>query len=133
MIELAEIEAARERIRGAALRTPLVRLYLDDAEPEIWCKLETLQPIGSFKIRPVGNAVLARPAASLAAGLYTCSSGNSAVAVAWLAQRLEVPATAVVTEAAPAAKIGRLRGVHLGERHGGHRVHHRVSQKGYMS
>jgi threonine dehydratase len=64
VIELAEIEAARERIAGSALRTPLVRLYHDDAQPEIWCKLESLQPIGSFKIRGATNAILeASPAA----------------------------------------------------------------------
>ena len=57
MIALAEIEAARERIRGAAIRTPLVRLPLDDSDAEIWLKLENLQPIGSFKIRGAVNAI----------------------------------------------------------------------------
>ena len=51
MIDLAEIEAARQRIAGAAIRTPLVRLYTSDAPAEIYLKLETLQPINSFKIR----------------------------------------------------------------------------------
>jgi len=107
-VSLTEVHAAQARLAGLVERTPVVRCQAA-AATEVFLKLDNLQPIGSFKIRPVGNAVLARPAASLAAGLYTCSSGNSAVAVAWLAQRLEVPATAVVTEAAPAAKIGRLR------------------------
>jgi threonine dehydratase len=48
---LAEIEQARERIRGIALRTPLVRLNAPEAGREIDLKLESLQPIGSFKIR----------------------------------------------------------------------------------
>ena len=50
MIPLAEIEAARERLAGAVVRTPLIRLEID-APAEIYLKLENLQPIGSFKLR----------------------------------------------------------------------------------
>ncbi len=57
MIELAEIERARDVIAGVAVRTPLVRLDVD-ADAEIYLKLETLQPVNSFKIRGAGNAVL---------------------------------------------------------------------------
>ena len=57
MIELAAIEAARKRIEGAAVRTPLVRLHVEDAPAEIYLKLENLQPINSFKIRGAVNAV----------------------------------------------------------------------------
>ena len=56
---LAEIEAARERIRGAAVRTPLIRL--PEGPGEIWLKLETLQPINSFKIRGARNALALAP------------------------------------------------------------------------
>jgi threonine dehydratase len=62
VIELAEIRAARERIADIALTTPLVRL--DGTAPggaEIHLKLETPQPIGSFKIRGAANAVRAGP------------------------------------------------------------------------
>ena len=52
---LDEIEAARVRIRATVLRTPLVRLYVDG--PEIWLKLECLQPIGSCKLRGATNAM----------------------------------------------------------------------------
>ena len=48
---LDAIRAARARIAGSALRTPLVRLNVDDAPATIWLKLENLQPIGSFKLR----------------------------------------------------------------------------------
>jgi len=51
-IPLEAIRAARGRIAGAVIRTPLIRLNLDDAPAEIYLKLENLQPIGSFKIRP---------------------------------------------------------------------------------
>jgi threonine dehydratase len=54
VIPLADIRAARDRIRGAAIRTPLVRLDVD-APCEIHLKLECLQPIGSFKIRGASN------------------------------------------------------------------------------
>ena len=55
-IPIQAILAARERIAGAAIRTPLVRLNVLDG-PEIYLKLENLQPIGSFKIRGAGNAM----------------------------------------------------------------------------
>ena len=61
LIPLAEIEAARERIRGAAIRTPLVRLQAPESPAEIWLKLECLQPIGSFKIRGAANAIRSAP------------------------------------------------------------------------
>ncbi len=62
MITLAEIEAARERIGKAAVRTPLIRLPVQDAPAEIYLKLETLQPINSFKIRGAMSAVMAATA-----------------------------------------------------------------------
>jgi threonine dehydratase len=61
VIELAAIEAARERIADVAVRTPLIRLHVDDAPAEIYLKLETLQPINSFKIRGATNAVRMAP------------------------------------------------------------------------
>jgi threonine dehydratase len=78
-------------------------------------KLENLQPIGSFKIRPIGNAVLSKTPASLARGIYTTSSGNSALGVAWMAQRLGISATAVVPTNVPQAKLEKLRrwGAHI--------------------
>jgi threonine dehydratase len=108
VIELAAIEAARERIRGAAVRTPLVRLHLDDAPAEIWCKLENLQPINSFKIRGATNAVRSAPASARANGLVTASAGNMAQGVAWAARELGLPATIAVPEHAPEAKLAAI-------------------------
>ena len=107
MIPIEAIEAARERIRGAAVRTPLVRLYADDvpAETEIYCKLECLQPINSFKIRGATNAIRSAPEASWRDGLVTASAGNMAQGVAWAARELGVPATIAVPEHAPQAKL----------------------------
>jgi len=78
MIELAEIEAARARIAGAVVRTPLVRLHVADAPAEIYLKLENLQPINSFKIRGATNAIMLASPAEHAKGLPTASAGNMA-------------------------------------------------------
>ncbi|HEX5031703.1 MAG TPA: pyridoxal-phosphate dependent enzyme [Candidatus Eisenbacteria bacterium] len=98
-----EIHAARERIRGLAVRTPLLRLPLEDAE--IHLKLETLQPIGSFKIRGAGNAMRSAPRDLLARGVYTASAGNMAQGVAWCAREMGIRCTAVVPDDAPRAKL----------------------------
>ena len=104
MIPLAEIERARKRIAGAAVRTPLVRLHTD-APAEIWLKLENLQPIGSFKIRGATNAIRRAPREEVARGVVTASAGNMAQGVAWAAREAGVPATIVVPEHAPQTKI----------------------------
>jgi threonine dehydratase len=104
-IPLGEICAARERIAGSALRTPLVRLDVPDAPAELYLKLENLQPIGSFKLRGAGNAIAQASREELARGVYTASAGNMAQGVAWNARRLGVPCTVVVPDNAPRAKL----------------------------
>src|SRR5215813_10990564 len=100
-IPLEDIRAARERIADAVVRTPLVRLQLDDAPAEIYVKLESLQPIGSFKLRGASNALMqARPEA-LEAGVWTASAGNMAQGVAWQARRMGVRCSIVVPDHAP--------------------------------
>ena len=108
MIELSEIEAARARIADVAVRTPLVRLRVEDAPAEIYLKLETLQPIGSFKIRGATNAVRTASPEARARGLITASAGNMAQGVAWAARELGLPATIVVPEHAPEAKLAAI-------------------------
>jgi threonine dehydratase len=105
---LDDVRAARGRLAGLVVRTPLVRLPLDDAPCEIHLKLENLQPIGSFKLRGAGNAMAVAPPEILREGVYTASAGNMAQGVAWCARRLGVPATAVVPEHAPQAKLAAL-------------------------
>ena len=56
-IELAEVEAARKRIAGTCVRTPLVKLELGAGFPDIRLKLENLQPINAYKLRGAANAV----------------------------------------------------------------------------
>jgi len=105
VIPLSEIRAARERIAGAVLRTPLVRFGADDASAQIYLKLECLQPIGSFKIRGASNAMALASKEALAQGVWTASAGNMAQGVAWNARRLGIPCTVVVPEGAPATKL----------------------------
>jgi threonine dehydratase len=104
-ISLDEIRAARERIAGSVLRTPLVRLNVEDAPAEIFLKLENLQPIGSFKLRGAGNAMAIADPKELARGVYTASAGNMAQGVAWNARRRNIPCSVVVPDHAPRAKI----------------------------
>jgi threonine dehydratase len=108
VIELAEIEAARERIAGTAIRTPLLRLPVEGPPAGLYLKLENLQPIGSFKIRGATNAVLLAPASARSQGLVTASAGNMAQGVAWAARTLGVPATIAVPEHAPEAKLAAI-------------------------
>ncbi|HEY2260794.1 MAG TPA: pyridoxal-phosphate dependent enzyme [Solirubrobacteraceae bacterium] len=108
MIELAAIREARGRIADVAVRTPLVRLPVDDAPAEIYCKLETLQPINSFKIRGAANAIRSATAAERAPGLVTASAGNMAQGVAWVARELGLAATIAVPDHAPQAKIAAI-------------------------
>jgi threonine dehydratase len=105
---LAEIEQAQERIRGIALRTPLVRLNAPEAGREIYLKLESLQPIGSFKIRGAANAMGCLTPADLARGVFTASAGNMAQGVAWCARVRGIPCTVIAPETAPATKIAAI-------------------------
>jgi threonine dehydratase len=105
---LEEIQEAQRRLKGTALRTPLVRLDLFNSGPELWLKLENLQPIGSFKIRGAGNAMLSTPRAELDRGVYTASAGNMAQGVAYVGRRLGVRSTMIVPDHAPQAKLAAI-------------------------
>ncbi|HKO56525.1 MAG TPA: pyridoxal-phosphate dependent enzyme, partial [Thermoanaerobaculia bacterium] len=109
-VTLDEIRAARERIRGVVTRTPLIRLRhgLGDA-PEIWLKLENLQPINAFKLRGATNAVALLQPEERSRGVWTISAGNAGQGVAYAAREAGVPCTVVVIETAPDTKIERMR------------------------
>ena len=99
------IDAARHRIRGRALRTPLVPLNADVGGHTVFLKLENLQPIGSFKLRGALNAMLQLKPEDMAEGVYTASAGNMAQGVAWTARELGVPCRVIVPEGAPKTKL----------------------------
>jgi threonine dehydratase len=104
-LSLSSVKDARRVIANSAIRTPLVRLNVQDAPAEIYLKLENLQPIGSFKIRGAANAMLRVPKDELAEGVLTASAGNMAQGVAWNAKRLGVPCTVIAPESAPETKV----------------------------
>ena len=104
-----EIADARQRIAPHVPRTPLVRLDLGLADRQIFLKLETLSPIGAFKLRPALNAVLSRDAAALRHGVAVTSSGNMAYGMAWAARLIGVPMVAYMYRGAPQTKIDGVR------------------------
>jgi len=108
-IPLPEIEAARQRIAGTALRTPLVPLNADGRDAEVYLKLESLQPIGSFKIRGAANAFGLADPDTLRSGVWTASAGNMAQGVAWCARQAGVRCDVVVPDTAPETKLGAIR------------------------
>jgi threonine dehydratase len=103
-IELADIEAARERIKGTVLRTPLVKF-----DEGIYLKLENLQPTNAYKIRGGANAVASLSEEDRAKGVWTISAGNAGQGVAYAARQHGVPCTVVAIETAPQTKLDRMR------------------------
>ena len=108
-IKLAEIQAARARIAGTVLRTPLFRLDLGPGFPDIRLKLENLQPTNSYKVRGAANAVAMLSDADRSKGVWTISAGNAGQGVAYAARQAGVPCSVVVIETAPTAKIERMK------------------------
>ena len=106
---LDEIRSANERVRSVAVRTPLLRLNVDDAPAEIYLKMENLQAIGSFKVRPAASAILNTPKEQLVDGVYTASSGNMAQGVAYAARQLGIPATVLLPPDAAEVKVAALK------------------------
>lgn len=107
-ISLETIREATAVVYDAAIRTPLVRLHVPDPSrpgPDIYLKLESLQPIGSFKIRGAYNAVRHLAPGQLADGVWTVSAGNAAQGVALAARMAGVACSVLVMDTAPATKL----------------------------
>jgi threonine dehydratase len=105
---LDETRAAAARLAPYIVRTPLLRLNLQDDPRPIYLKLENLQPIGAFKVRPIGN-VLLTAAEGRGRSVYTASSGNSGLALAWMARHTGLRARIYAPATAPAAKLDAIR------------------------
>jgi len=108
-IPMAMVEDARRHVYEAAVRTPLVKLNYAEAPAEIYLKLESLQPIGSFKIRGAYNQVRLLSPEAKAHGVWTVSAGNAAQGVALAARRAGVAASVLVMDTAPATKLEAIR------------------------
>ena len=108
----ADVVAAAARIEGHAHRTPVLRSRTADAllGAQLFFKCENLQRAGAFKFRGAFNALSRFDAAQRRAGVVAFSSGNHAQAIALAARLLGMPATLVIPQDAPAAKIVATRG-----------------------
>jgi threonine dehydratase len=108
-IAIEDIEQARGRVAGTVLHTPLVRLDLGKDAPEIWLKLENLQPTNAYKIRGATNAVAKLSDEEREKGVWTISAGNAGQGVAYAARQYGVPCSVVAIETAPQTKLDRMR------------------------
>lgn len=93
----------------ARLLPPTPLLEAEIGGHTVWCKAESLQPIGAFKIRGAWHRLSDLSAAQRHAGVIGVSSGNHAQGVAWAARRLEIPATIVMPNNAPLVKLEATR------------------------
>ncbi len=107
-IALGDIEVARQRISATVLRTPLVKLDTGGG-PDIYLKLENLQPTNAYKIRGAANAVAHLSDEERARGVWTISAGNAGQGVAYAARAFGVPCSVVAIETAPQTKLDRMR------------------------
>jgi threonine dehydratase len=105
MVTLENIRLARQRLEGVAVRTPLVKYPLPLDGRTLYLKPESLQPIGSFKLRGAYNKIASLTDAERKRGVVAYSSGNHAQGVAYAARALGVKATIVLP--GNAAKIKR--------------------------
>lgn len=107
-----DVVQAAERIAGAAHRTPVLtsRTVNEEFGAEVFFKCENMQRMGAFKFRGGYNALARFSLAQRRAGVVAFSSGNHAQAIALSARLLEIPATIIMPEDAPAAKVAATRG-----------------------
>src|SRR5512134_3657867 len=114
-IPLSDIRSSAASIYDVVVRTPLIRMPLPDAvrermgASELFLKLETLQPVGSFKIRGAWNAVRQLTSVELGDGVWTVSAGNAAQGVALAARRAGTSCSVMVMDTAPQTKLDAIR------------------------
>lgn len=104
LVSLDTIRAAAARISGVAVQTPLVRAPFAGVAGHVWLKAESLQPIGSFKLRGAANKILQLTPEEIGRGVITFSSGNHAQGVAYAAREVGAKAVIVMPSNAPAIK-----------------------------
>jgi threonine dehydratase len=107
-----DVVQAAERIAGAAHRTPVLtsRTVNEEFGAEVFFKCENMQRMGAFKFRGGYNALARFSPEQRRAGVVAFSSGNHAQAIALSARLLDIPATIIMPEDAPAAKVAATRG-----------------------
>jgi threonine dehydratase len=112
MLTWEDIAAARRRIEGAAIRTPVLRSrqFDEEAQASVFFKAENLQRGGAFKFRGAYNKIKAELERGAVSEVVAYSSGNHAQAVALVSKLLNLKATIVMPKDAPAAKLAATRG-----------------------
>jgi threonine dehydratase len=106
---LYEIRAAADRLKNVIVHTPLMPLHNYEGSRNILLKPETLQPVGSFKIRGVYNWVASLTPEERQRGLITFSAGNTAQALGLAAKLFDVLAHSVLPDYAPKTKVEAIR------------------------
>ncbi len=99
---------AAAKVAALLPQTPLLPLELPGGAT-VWCKAESLQPMGAFKIRGAWHRMTDLTDKERARGVVAVSSGNHAQGVAWAARRLGIAATIVMPSDAPAIKLSETR------------------------
>src|SRR5687768_15262698 len=109
---LNDIKAAAERIKGAVLRTPMMKSETLSAivDAEIWLKFENLQFTAAYKERGALNKLLQLSEAERKQGVVAASAGNHAQAVAYHGRRLGIPVTIVMPVSTPTIKVTQTEG-----------------------
>ena len=102
------VACAAAKVAALLPPTPLLPLQLPDGAT-VWCKAESLQPIGAFKIRGAWHRLTDLSDDERQRGVVGVSSGNHAQGVAWAAKRLGIPATIVMPTDAPLVKLANTR------------------------
>src|SRR2546422_2105065 len=105
VVTAEDVREAAAGLAGVAVRTPLRFVESLNA----YLKLESLQPIGAFKLRGAYNAIRRLPDPARKRGVITYSSGNHGQALAYAAQLVGVRAVVVMPEAAPAVKVAGVK------------------------
>jgi threo-3-hydroxy-L-aspartate ammonia-lyase len=113
LVSLDEIRTAADRLRGVAVRTPLLPFTGESrSKLPVLIKPESLQPTGAFKLRGAYNAVYAvtrdLDSCTLPEGVVAHSSGNHGFAVAYAARLLGISAAIVVPKNAPKVKTAAI-------------------------
>ena len=111
-INITDIRAARDAIRGAVVRTPCLhsRTLSEMTGAQIWLKFENLQFTAAYKERGALNKLLSLDAAQRARGVIAASAGNHAQGLAYHAKRLGIPTTIVMPRFAPDVKVRQTEG-----------------------
>ena len=115
-----DIRAAAERVKGAVIRTPMLKseTLSQIVDAEVWLKFENLQFTAAYKERGALNKLLQLSQEERSRGVVAASAGNHAQAVAYHGRRLGIPVTIVMPVSTPMIKVTQTEG------HGAHVVLH---------